>query len=258
MRVALIADIHGNTVALDAVLADLQRNPPHVIVCLGDIAAGGPDPGGAIDRIRAHGCVAVSGNTDAGMVDMPVWWRDPAAMGLPAAAAPGLEACVWGAEQLSGEHRRYLASLPATATLGLGAAGDLVAFHGSPRSADELLMAETPATQLDEMLADAGSAAILAGGHTHVPLVRQHRHQTIVNPGSVGMPFAEYGFAGGVDLLSHAAYAIVVGGDDETVAIELRQVPVDEDALERSVTQSEMPNGDWWLRLRRRPENDVD
>lgn len=46
MRIALIADIHGNTVALDAVFAGLQHHLPDVIVCLGDIAAGGPDPGG--------------------------------------------------------------------------------------------------------------------------------------------------------------------------------------------------------------------
>lgn len=115
---------------------------------------------------------------------MPVWWRDPVTAGLPAAAAPGLEACVWGAGQLSREQRRYLASLPATTTLRLGLSGDLLAFHGSPRSAGELVMAETPASQLDEMFADAGSASILAGGHTHVPLVRRYRQQTIVNAGA--------------------------------------------------------------------------
>jgi predicted phosphodiesterase len=66
MRIGLISDIHGNTVALDAVLTDMNRYRTDVTVCLGDIAAGGPDPGGAVDRIAELGCVAVQGNTDAG------------------------------------------------------------------------------------------------------------------------------------------------------------------------------------------------
>lgn len=249
MRVALISDIHGNTVALDAVLNDMSRARPDVIVCLGDIAAGGPDPGGAVDRIAELGCVAVQGNTDAGMVDMPAWWRDPASIGLPAPALPGLEVSVWSAEQLSHEQRNYLDALPGTSLVEFGSASEILAFHGSPRSADEIIMATTPADELDAML-DGAIVSILAGGHTHVPLVRRHGNQTLLNPGSVGMPFAEYGYAGGVAVLPHAAYAMVTAVSNE-VNIELRQVLVDHAALEGSVASSEMPHADWWLGLRR-------
>lgn len=54
MRIALISDVHGNTVALDAVLADMNQQRPEVVVCLGDIVAGGPDPGGAVDRVAEN------------------------------------------------------------------------------------------------------------------------------------------------------------------------------------------------------------
>ncbi len=52
MRVALISDIHGNRVALETVLAAIERDAPDQIVCLGDVAAMGPDPGGTLDLLR--------------------------------------------------------------------------------------------------------------------------------------------------------------------------------------------------------------
>ncbi len=247
MRVSLISDIHGNTVALDAVLADMNQRRPDVVVCLGDIAAGGPDPGGAVDRVVEMGCVAVQGNTDAGMVDVPAWWRDPGCIGLPEPAFPGLEVSVWSAEQLSSNQRRYLRGLPATVSVEVGDDG-MLAFHGSPRSADEIITATTPDAELDAMLVGA-TESLLAGGHTHVPLVRRHGLQTILNPGSVGMPFAQYGYAGGVGVLQHAAYATVTAGRGG-FSIELRQVPVDVTALEASVARSGMPHAEWWIELR--------
>lgn len=245
MRLALLADIHGNTVALDAVIADLSTAPPDRIICLGDIAAGGPDPSGAIDRLMDLDVVGVQGNTDAGIVDMPGWWRDPSSIGIPDDAAPGLDISVWSAEQLGSVYHAYLAGLPATKSLALGQAGDLLAFHGSPRSADDLITGTTTVEDLDLMFQGA-TASLLAGGHTHVPLLRRYRTSTIVNPGSVGMPFAEYGYAGGVSLLHHAAYAVVDVTDDR-VEVGFRQVPFAWDELVDSVTRSDMPHGDWWL-----------
>lgn len=248
MRVALISDIHGNTVALDSVIADMDQHQPEVVVCLGDIAAGGPDPGGAVERIAERGWMAVQGNTDAGMVDVPAWWLDPSSRGLGDAAVPGLEVSVWCAEELASEQKSYLADLPVTSLVGLSESGEMLVFHGSPRSADDIITATTPTDELDGML-DGAASSILAGGHTHVPLVRRHGIQTIINPGSVGMPFAKYGYAGGVDVLPHAAYAIVTVNSGE-VHIELRQVPVDATALEASVARSGMPHAEWWLGLR--------
>lgn len=247
MRIALISDIHGNTVALDAVLAHVGRHAPDLIVCLGDIAAGGPDPGGAVDRIARLGCIAVKGNTDAGMVEVPDWWRDPGSTDLPADAVPGLKISAWCAEVLHETQRRYLADLPDTAGVDLGTAGDLLAFHGSPRSADDFLTPTTSREELGEMFAGA-SASILAGGHTHVPSIWRYGTSTIVNPGSVGLPFAEYGYAGAVTVPPHAAYGIVETDGGE-VSIELRQVSVDRSAVEDSVARSEMPHADWWLGL---------
>ncbi len=68
MRIAIISDIHGNCVALDAVLADLQREPAARMVCLGDAIQGGPQPIQVIARLRELACPVVMGNADDWLV----------------------------------------------------------------------------------------------------------------------------------------------------------------------------------------------
>src|SRR3954468_17686678 len=65
LTIALIADIHGNLAALDAVLDALQAKRPDQIVCLGDVAATGPQPREVLRRLRELGCPLVMGNADA-------------------------------------------------------------------------------------------------------------------------------------------------------------------------------------------------
>ncbi len=250
MRLALISDIHGNTVALDAVLAEIAARDVDSVVCLGDIAASGPDPSGAIERVAEVAAVSVQGNTDAGMVEVPEWWHDPASIGLPEAAHRGLETAVWTAEQIDADHRRYLAQLPITAEVELPGGSRLLAFHGSPRSFDDIMTATTPDDEVGEMIGDSDHD-VLAGGHLHVQLVRRYGTQMLLNAGSVGMPFAEYGFAGRVAVLARADYALLAITADE-VSIELRQVATDEAALSRLVRTSGMPHAEWWLGQRRR------
>ncbi len=247
MKIGLIADIHGNTVALDAVLRDISGADIDILVCLGDVAANGPDPRGAVERIAELGCPTVKGNTDADLVDMPDWWTDPASVGAPEDAQRAIAISRWCASQLGGEHRRYLASLPDVHEVDLGPGGQLLAFHGSPSSATHTITATTAESDLDEML-NGKYHRVLAGGHTHVPMLRRHRSQFIVNPGSVGLPFDDYGSVGDVAVLSHAAYALV-SADKSGIAIEFREVGVDSEDLARSVRASGMPESGWWLGL---------
>lgn len=64
MRVAIIADLHGNRIALDVVLADIERESVDGIVCLGDVAATGPQPQETVERLRELDCPVVMGNAD--------------------------------------------------------------------------------------------------------------------------------------------------------------------------------------------------
>src|SRR5919205_694622 len=64
MRVAVVSDIHGNLAALEAVVADLERRAPDLVVHGGDLALMGPRPAEVVDRVRELGWPGVVGNTD--------------------------------------------------------------------------------------------------------------------------------------------------------------------------------------------------
>jgi predicted phosphodiesterase len=103
----------------------------------------------------------------------------------------------------------------------------------------EDLLATTAPAELDQLLA-GHSATVMAGGHTHIPMLRQHRGILIVNPGSVGLPFKE--FVGGQTptLLSHAEYA-TVEASNSAVNVTLRRVPLNKNALRAAVAACDNP-----------------
>jgi putative phosphoesterase len=235
---ALISDIHGNGIALDAVLADVAAGAIDQIVCLGDIAAGGPQPRQVVRRLRKLGCRAVRGNADGWLLD-----------GLPEGRSDVTrrirEIVAWAREQLDDDDLAYLAALPATARSSVGGL-ELLCVHGSPRSDLEPLLATTRDDALDEMLGAAG-ARVLAAGHTHLQLLRQHRDSVLVNPGSVGLPLAT--MTKSPPLPASAEYALVTV-DDGDVGITFRHLPIDGDALRAA--SAAMPHPTWASDLERR------
>ncbi len=177
MRIAVLADIHGNLPALRAVLAELDRDPVHAIVVAGDIV-GGPLVAEVLDTVAARGEPVhwIRGNTEreaivaydgAGMSD------DPAG-----------RAAAWSAKALTKRWRDQLASWPIALSL------DGVLFcHGSPSRDDEILTRKTPVRVLSEALGGT-TESLVVGGHTHQQLVRSVRTGlTYANAGSVGMPY---------------------------------------------------------------------
>jgi putative phosphoesterase len=241
-RLALISDIHGNCVALDAVLADATAHGADEIVCLGDLAAGGPQPREAIRRLRELGCPTVRGNADGWLVDRLPPGRSDATRRLS-------EGVAWAHEQLATEDLDYLAALPPTLTI---AAGDwtLLCCHGSPRAEVDALLAVTPDAELDELLADAPAVDAVVCGHTHLQMLRRHGRGLLLNPGSVGLPLGSLASKkGGTSLPASAEYALVEveAGDLEVV---FRRVPVDVDGL--AAATAVMPQSSWASDLERR------
>lgn len=102
MHIAVIADIHGNLTALDAVLADLAGAGADRVVCLGDVAAIGPQPHEVAVRLRELGCPVVLGNTDT-MTVRPVRLSPSDEEGRRF-----FEIEEWGAAQLTPEDLTYL------------------------------------------------------------------------------------------------------------------------------------------------------
>ena len=126
----------------------------------------------------------------------------------------------------------------------MGDGAELLCFHGSPRSFDDIILPTTPEEELGQYF-DGVDATVLAGGHTHLSMVRPLGTRLFVNPGSVGMtyfrvggsftprpPWAEYG---------------IVSWDSGLASVELRRVRLDRDALLRAARESGMPNREEWI-----------
>jgi putative phosphoesterase len=234
VRIALIADIHGNRIALEQVQADIRREGIDRIICLGDVAAHGPEPRAVIDLVRSLDCPVVMGNADAGVLDTPE-------------GPPGDADWVklghlykWCAAQLDAERLGFLEKLPLSLQL-----DDLFCCHGSPRSFDDKILATTPDEEFGRML-EGITATGVAAGHTHQALLRRYGRMTFVNPGSVGIPLIIDPQTGNQQLSRYAEYAILTrqpGG----YRCDFRHVEFDPAKVREAGRQAKMPHLDWWL-----------
>jgi len=238
MRIALLSDIHGNLIALECVLAEITREAPDQIVCLGDIAEGGPQPHAVVERLQHLGCPIVMGNTDLRLSSPRL--DEPRTPDL----APSYAMELWCVDQLTAADRAFIQTFPLMIALPLDHEISLLAFHGSPQATTDMLLASTPEPELSDLLGDS-HATILAGGHTHVQLVRRYRDMVIVNPGSVGLPFEQPVAGGPICRPPWAEYAIVSVGQGR-VSIDLRRTPIPIEPLLESVAHSGMPYPELW------------
>jgi predicted phosphodiesterase len=186
LRLAIIADIHGNLHALEAVLADLDRSAADLVVVNGDLVNRGPGNEAVLERVRALGAPTTLGNHD----DLMRKWvtRDP---DIPAAwfDDPFWRGTAWAAERLErAGWIGWLAERPMTHRLDLPGAPSVLISHGSPRH-----YREGYGTFLtDESLAEivrGDPADVLIGSHTHRPLQRSWNGHLVFNSGAVGAPF---------------------------------------------------------------------
>lgn len=180
VRIAVLADIHGNLPALRAVLAQVDRERVDAIIVAGDVV-GGPMVRETLELLagRAEPVRWVAGNCE----------RETLVVydGKPAPDDPAGRAAEWSARALDIRWRDELASWPISLAL------DGVCFcHGSPRRDDEILTRLTP----DSVFADALAGTperLIVGGHTHQQMLREIRSPptppTYANAGSVGMPY---------------------------------------------------------------------
>ena len=238
MRLALLSDIHGNLTALEAVLAELTHEAVDEILCLGDVAIFGPQPQATLARVRELGCPVVMGNTDA-------WALAPQPHPFRNEETPKFNAIeLWSAEQLDEAARSLIRSFQPTLTVALSDEVSLLAYHGSPRSFHEAIVATTPEEHLAEFFAGT-VASILVGGHTHEQFSRRWQGRIVINPGSVGLPYERLA-DGRTRNPAWAEYALLAW-EQGRLHIELRRTPVDVQRIEQAVRQSGMPYAEWWL-----------
>jgi len=232
MRVALLSDLHGNEIALDAVLVDIARRGVDRIVCLGDTVALGPRPREVLARLRELRCPCILGNHDAFMLDEQLIhsYNDAPIIG---------RAVEWCRNLLTDDELAFIRSFLPTLEIELEGDVRLFLFHGTPQSHMQDLLCTTPPGELDAMLSGR-AASVMAGGHTHIQMLRQHKGTLIVNPGSVGMPFKEYVSGKAPIILAHAEWACVevIRGH---VNVTLHRVELDRSALRSAAQTSDNP-----------------
>lgn len=223
MRIAVISDIHGNRLALDAVEADIAMRGVDATVNLGDLFAGPVDPVGVADMLIERGYPTVIGNHDRYMIDLP-----------DAEIAP-IDRHVRG--QLSPVHLAYMKSLPKTQDI----EGEVFLCHGTPRSDEEPWLDSwwtgrtmtVPGEVEVTAQADGLDFPVLLCGHTHVSrVVRLRDGRLVVNPGAVGLQI-NYG-------VPDARYAIIErhGG---VWSATIRAVPYDFEAAAQAAIKNGFP-----------------
>jgi predicted phosphodiesterase len=233
MRLAVISDMHGNCVGLDAVLADLRAHPADRVVCLGDAIQGGPQPTETVARLRELGCPVVMGNADA-------WLLTGEETGAEGAASERqLAIRQWSLAQLSDADRAFIAGFQPTIELDLEGSRRLLCFHGSPHSFDDLIFPETPEEDFQRMLGPF-AAFVLTGGHTHLQQIRRLEDTFFFNPGSVGFAYNRRLPEARFHADPWAEYAVLTA-EGGRLALEFRRVPLDLAELILVTLESGMP-----------------
>jgi predicted phosphodiesterase len=240
MRLAVISDIHGNAVALAAVLADLQlAGGADKLWMLGDLCAFGPRPVECLQMVRElKDAAVISGNTDRYLVTgtRPKHSaKDEADFATYAETMRSRElGFAWTLSQLSYADYEYLAKLPGETDLLVPDYGWVIGYHGAPGSDEYRLAPETNAEETLDQLSDR-EGRLGFGGHTHLPMDRDLGTWRVVNVGSVGMPFDE----------ARACYALVTF-DGGNAYIDLRRVAYDVDAVIADL-QANHPSPAWMI-----------
>ncbi|MBI5931499.1 MAG: metallophosphoesterase family protein [Chloroflexi bacterium] len=241
MRLAIISDIHGNLIALEAALADIQANSPDQIIFLGDLADRGPQPHEVIQCVQSLNCPAVMGNTDDLLI------HPPSAIELnKQAKVPFWGVVQWCRAQLTDTDLAFMHSFQPALTISLDNGQALLCYHGSPRSNMDRIWASTPDDDLKVMLENP-TARVMVGGHTHLPFLRRLHDKIILNPGSIGLAFTPT--PDGRELNNNRAEYLILTVERGRVSVEFRQLVYPLDQYFQAVQNSGMPHQDWWLPL---------
>jgi putative phosphoesterase len=184
VKIALVADVHGNLPAFETVLDEVAREAPEEVYLLGDLLGtlGFPEECAALARSRK--LIGVIGNID---IDV---------LRAPHEAAKRSDRRVF--ERLSAASVRWVGTLPWTRRVERGGRQILFA-HGTPRNPSEPLRANLDRDEVRALLGN-GRTDVVASGHTHMPAVADLGDLLLVNPGSVGRP---------IDGDPRASYAVI-------------------------------------------------
>jgi len=234
MRVAVLADIHANLPALEAVLAEPDVVSADRIVLLGDIALG-PMPAETLDLLDSLGerALWVHGNCER---EVLAAYDGTAGDTMNATAAQATAALV------EPRHRDLLDGLPLTVSLDVEGLGPVLFCHATPRRDDEMVLVDSPMAVWRRAFYSVTERTV-ALGHTHMPFDRLVDRRRAVNAGSVGMSYGAEG----------ASWALL------GPSVQLRRTPYDIDAAAARIATSDYAGVEEWVRQYvREPPSDAE
>ena len=214
MKIACISDIHGNKLALDAVLDDAKNEGVKRYFVLGDLAMGGYDPNYTIEKIFSlKNAEIIQGNTDKLIVDYSEELFNVVHSNFEIMA----NALKLDDVEITKDNKQKLANLPINAKVDIN--GTLFELcHGSPRKQDENVYPNLEAAVVEEMAAGSDAEIILCG-HTHLPCgYSLESSKTVINVGSVGRSMTE-------DKMP--VYLLITANSDGSFSFEHRRVLYD-------------------------------
>ena len=207
-RVAVLSDVHGNAVALAAVLRELDDVAPDLVVFGGDLTWG-PLPHETIALVDGLGTrtIFVRGNADRALTEL-------AQAGTRRGESETTPRERWMLEVHTDEQHAFVERFVESASVTIEGLGPVRFCHGSPRSDEEVITYATPEARIGALM-DGVDERVLVSAHTHLQFDRDVDGVRSINAGSVGMPYG--GRAG-------SAYWAVLGPD-----VELRRTDYDLD-----------------------------
>lgn len=225
-RLAILADIHGNLPALEAVLEDAEQHAADGIVVAGDLT-GGPQDAQVIQRLRSLGSRMIHGNREEYLLNFDKHTGKHWAF----------LRCLY--HRLDSDALDFIASLPDQRVIAVNGTKPIRIVHGSPKSSRDGLLPERNPTALQafekaglfslhhdsmrsaDQTLDEIDENVLICGHTHIPWTQRHEEKLACNPGSVGLP---------INGDSRAQYAILTWQNDHW-KVEHRAIPYDIDRI---------------------------
>jgi putative phosphoesterase len=228
MKIAFISDIHGNAIALDAVLADIERQKLDKIYVLGDICYRGPEPKRSLDLVRSLHTEVIKGNADE-------WVVRGVREDEVADTVLGLmnQERQWIVEHLEPADIDYLESLPTQLNLSIQDV-EISAFHATPSSLFDIVLPNAEDNEIETNLMQAQDAQVFVYAHIHKPYIRYLNGKVIFNIGSVGLPF---------DGLAKASYGIVEI-EDGHIKTSIRRVNYDVESVVALYHEDNYPNAE--------------
>ncbi|GMW01817.1 MAG: hypothetical protein AMXMBFR84_29540 [Candidatus Hydrogenedentota bacterium] len=231
MLIAVIADLHSNLEATQAVFKEIDRRKPDKTICLGDLTGYNANPNEVVDIIREREIPSVMGNHDAAACGLEDPWF------FRSAARKAIE---WHFETLRDDNKKWLASCPEQIVF----RNQYLGVHGSPSSRDDYIIDWLDAMRQMEYL-DGRGIRVCFFGHSHRPsFFSEKGNSTIngsnvcplhpanryfVNPGAVGQPR---------DRDPRAAFGLF---DLQKMTFEFVRVEYDIDLCQKKIMQAGLP-----------------